>query len=41
MSFYYASKTLNDVQLNYATTEKINVCHYLCFWQVSSIGVRI
>ena len=27
---YYTSRTLNDAQLNYATTEKRTICHCLC-----------
>ena len=34
---YYASRTLNDAQLNYATTKKELFGHCLCFRQIQAI----
>ena len=37
---YYASRTLNDAQLNYATTKKRTISYRLCFRQIQAIFDR-
>ena len=34
---YYASRTLNDAQLNYATTEKRTIGYCLCFRKIQTL----